>query len=930
MKGSTQSAQTFSKLLLVRGCSCHRIAWLNLLLLVLGTPAWSFADATVSISNMTLERPQPVPRVIRLNSTKVWIQILAGKPGSPFVPIANSEGEIQFEASFFIFPKTGFFSEGIGIIEGINSEEEIRFQARVWGGAETFDQAPWAAVTPTWTQTIRPGGMPGPNFPNRLIFPPFELVRTSDYKAEAQPLDVVWKHGGHGGICLASALSPDDQWLATAAEDLTIQIWSVPDRSLLQTLSTTEREVHSLAFTPDGSRLVSGDRAGRIQVWEIASARILESWRGHSNLVNSLSVAPQGNIIISTSWDGTIKQWDQEGGQLLPMLQGPVSGENSAAFAPDGETFAARGEDGRVCLWQSNDGSLLKTFNATGAVLEFSPDGKQLAIGDSETVQILNVGEEQPIQSWSLGATALAFSPEGTGILIGVDAEETSISFLDVFSGSELWSSVPTRQTFHFLEFFSDAGGFVSINNRLLTSRYTRNNPPFSGPSVGEILVWESKEKVSTGESPDNFRPLSFFQAVDLADSQIAGGSAAMLSPLDPDYSFAMPSLNSHRDTISSLVFSPDGETLASASSRQIFLQSIHAEIHDPPELFNSTNGENPKLAFTADGEHLLAVYKSNYENEFLTLGQLNSTNLAQRILIHDVPLDFNRATSLDLSQYNRILSTSYNYLFWAIPTPILNAYDGSGKDVLVYLFPKDYRSVNAHIGEIHQAVFSPNASIIASGGEDQIVKIWNVNNGTLRFALDAHTETVTSLAFSPHGRWLASGGEDHHVNVWNLDTGALMLNLTGHRSRVTDVEFIPNGTGLLSVSYDHTLRFWTLPEGNLQTTLDGEGYLEELAVSPDGQLYALGRLDGTVLLGKMPEEWRPSMNPELRVEKRNNSIHLTLDAPPGRSYQLQSSFDLHHWDMWLDVSMSNRLETLKVDSMLGPASRFFRVKQED
>ena len=172
-----------------------------------------------------------------------------------------------------------------------------------------------------------------------------------------------------------------------------------------------------------------------------------------------------------------------------------------------------------------------------------------------------------------------------------------------------------------------------------------------------------------------------------------------------------------------------------------------------------------------------------------------------------------------------------------------------------------DWRGkVKGHTAYVRTLAFKPNSYVLASGSDDDTVRIWDVGDiNNLRHVrtLRGHTDNVYSVAWSPDGRVLASGSKDGTVRLWNPDNGINFAVLRGHTKSVEGVAWHPDGRILASASWDYTIRLWD-PDthGTLRVmgnpNIPGFGIFG-LAFHPNEQTLASGSNTGAISL------WNPN-----------------------------------------------------------------------
>lgn len=164
---------------------------------------------------------------------------------------------------------------------------------------------------------------------------------------------------------------------------------------------------------------------------------------------------------------------------------------------------------------------------------------------------------------------------------------------------------------------------------------------------------------------------------------------------------------------------------------------------------------------------------------------------------------------------------------------------------------PRLIHTLPKHQGSIDSLLFSPDNSILISGGgsNDAQMRFWSVETGKDLTQIRAQKTAILAMALDPKSDILVSGGEDAEIRLWDWQSGKYRATLLQHRGSVTSLTIAPDGKTLISGASDG-IKVWdltTLPYSPLYTLADFENSTNEVAVSPNGYLLASGDDDGKV-----------------------------------------------------------------------------------
>ena len=288
--------------------------------------------------------------------------------------------------------------------------------------------------------------------------------------------------------------------------------------------------------------------------------------------------------------------------------------------------------------------------------------------------------------------------------------------------------------------------------------------------------------------------------------------------------------LYGHTHYVTSVVFSPDGITLASGSNGGM------VNLWDmPSKQYIATVGRGRSVAFSPDGRIL--VWGANDRT-------LKLWDIAKNANITTLEGHTDLISSVAFPHDGTIFASG--------------AWDGTVRlwDVVT---KQHIATLGRHRGWVHSVAFSPDGRTLASGGSgDGAIKLWDVatrtNVATLSDARISISD-INSLAFSPDGKILASGSDsgrsDQLLNLWDVVTKQHIATLGGRIIQGSSpVAFSPDSTTLASGAWDGAINLWDVATKQHIVTLAGHTRrVQSVAFSPNGHTLASGSEDATIRL---------------------------------------------------------------------------------
>ncbi|MDE0014927.1 MAG: sigma-70 family RNA polymerase sigma factor [Candidatus Poribacteria bacterium] len=562
--------------------------------------------------------------------------------------------------------------------------------------------------------------------------------------------------------------------------------------------------------------------------------------------------------VAEAQTEETVKDWTQ---WELPEKAKARFGKgmlSDCVYLPDGNRLAVLSSIG-TWIYDVPTGEALDLITDPFTEDMFlSPDGETLAVGSDGSVYLWDL-QTKKLRNVLVGDAnrigALAFSP--TGETVAGATWNNAIQLWDRHTGKLLKTFIghtdinTLSMSLHFIAYSDDGKRLASVGWRDKT-----------------IRIWD----VDTGQRLQTITalPEHIYSIAYSPDSQslVGSGSDSNIYLWDVGTGERLKTLTGHTSGVGSVTYSRDGTTLVSGS----WDKTIRFWDASTGKLLKTLTGHTDSVntvMYAPDGKTVVSM---SYFDGTIRFWDVGTAKLLKTITGHTG--SFGR--SIAFSPDGEMLA--YN----GMPDHTISLRDVQSGQLL--------RILTGHTDIVNSVRFSPDSSVLASGGWDGNIRLWDVATGQLEKTITGHEKGVPSIVYSSDGAIFMSGSWDNTIRIWDVDTdkplktitanvtelenegvnamslspdggtiasatdekvirlwdvhtGQLKDSLVGHTNRVAAVAFSPRGTVLASGSDDATLRLWDVETGKLLNTFKEptKSSVLSVAFSPDGRILASG-----------------------------------------------------------------------------------------
>ncbi|MGE3805566.1 MAG: WD40 repeat domain-containing serine/threonine protein kinase [Gemmataceae bacterium] len=487
--------------------------------------------------------------------------------------------------------------------------------------------------------------------------------------------------------------------------------------------------------------------------------------------VTGMVFDPASRFLVTADDTGDVRWWELASGRTTQTIHASDFGVRALEFSADGKQLATAAGDrsvkkGIVQIWDSATGKQLCRIDAGSKVhaLAFNQDGKVLATGhDDHKIRLWDAASGRPLSTLdghSAPVVALRYTPDGA--------------------------------------LASGAGKEVRINY------LTAGRKPLALPQSDRVrqLTIDKQHQRLLVLCEDKYLYLFDLNTGKKGKSLYFGGQAVGVAE--------------DGNLIASCSKDADVAIWMAAGDGQSYTKQFESRWYVQPVSLVALSGNRHHVACATDDGTVWIGFTMGGQEAYAMQGHTESVRA----------LAFSRARGQLISagddglrlwgqNGNGRLQPATGGLTTMAVSPRGDLIAVARRDRTIQILDAGFKEVailTGHENTVHSLSFNRDGSLLASGSDDQTVRLWDPRSGTLKDTWKGHNGPVVAVAFSPRGDQIASGSSsDDVIRLWDLKGHSLFLR--GHTNGVVCLAFNNSGSRLASGGYDKTVRIWDMSD---------------------------------------------------------------------------------------------------------------------